>query len=275
MHRCALFVDFGYVRAALRLLGRDPTVGPHSRLDYAALAGDLATFLELDCGLPLLRSYWYDAAPARGESALIRPFASVERVKVRLGSLSETGQKEVDIQLHEDLTTVAAGGHVATLYLLSGDGDFRPTIARTQSFGAELRLVDIVGSPASQLLAAEADCHITLPSEFFQPYLEDGSASTAASVDTPSPGDPYERAAFEAGSDFARDWLVSAGLETAGQLVRQSNWRLPSRLDAELLRSADSATGLMRAQPQLRRLVRAGFWRELSARFPPITSLER
>src|SRR5258708_27301969 len=120
-------------------------------------------------------------------------------------------------------------------------------MARTRSFGAERRLVDIVGSPASHLLAAEADCHITLPSEFFQPYLEDGSASTAASVDTPSPGDPYERAAFEAGSDFARDWLVSAGLETAGQLLRQSDLRRPSRLDAPPLRSADPTTGVIRA----------------------------
>lgn len=268
MHRCAVFVDFGYVRAALWLLTGSPAARDRNQLDYAGLAEAIATFVELDCGLPLLRSYWYDAMPARGESALVRPFASLQRVKLRLGPTSDSGQKEVDIQLHDDLTTLASGGLVSSIYLLSGDGDFRPTIARTQSSGVELRVVDIVGSPASHLLAAEADCQVTLPTDFFQPFLKGGTPTGASSIDSPSPDDPFEQAAFQAGCDFAREWLASTAGDTAANLLRQSNWRLPPRLDAELLRYADSATGLMRAQPQLRRLVRAGFWRELSARLP-------
>ena len=271
MSRCAVFVDLGYVRAALRLLDSSRAAGQNWRIDYTGLSDGIATFVELDCSLPLLRSYWYDAAPARAEFALVRRFASRQRVKIRIGPMTDAGQKEVDIQLHDDLTILAAGGLVPILYLLSGDGDFRPTITRAQALGAELVVLDIVGSPASHLLAAEADRHVTLPSDFFRPYLDGALAPTAASVDTPSPSDPYEQMAFQAGCDFAREWLVTTDGGAASGLLRQSNWRLPPRLDAKLLSSADSTIGLMREQPQLRRLVRAGFWRELSARLSPTT----
>ena len=173
MHRCAAFVDMGYVRAALRLLGGGKPGGGQARFDYGSMARGLAVFVSEDCGLALLRSYWYDAGASSGDTSA-RRLVREPRVKVRMGVLTATGQKEVDILLHEDVVGLAAGGLVSTMYVLSGDGDFRPTLARAQGHGTEMVVLDIVGSAASQRLAQEADRHVTLAARFFDDYLEGG-----------------------------------------------------------------------------------------------------
>ena len=77
--------------------------------------------------------------------------------------------------------------------------------------------------------------------------------------------------AFQAGADFAREWAQTRERASVADLLRQPNWRLPRELDAGLLRSADASTGFTRERPELRVLVRAGFWRGLSDNLPEVT----
>ncbi len=264
MSRCALFVDVGYLREALRASGADRH-GSAARLDYSALAPVLGDFVAADCGVPLLRSYWYDAAPGRGESLAMRRLATTPRVKVRFGTISGSVQKEVDIHLHDDLTHLAEGGLVPLIYLLSGDGDFRPTVSRAQADGAELVLVEIDGSPAAHTLASEVDRRVALSaSDLARGIAAPLGSPSAPADDIAVPTDPYQLTAFQAGGDFARQWLGTADPSEVAALMSRPHWRLPGPVDAELLRATDAATGIVRDQPDLRRHARAGFWRELT-----------
>ena len=72
----------------------------------------LADLAVKDTGLPLLRLYWYDAAPNRVPYPDQRELGRLTDVKLRLGNLRERdggrrAQKGVDADLHADMTELA------------------------------------------------------------------------------------------------------------------------------------------------------------------------
>ncbi len=269
MHRAAVFVDVGYLLACGGALCLGTDVIAAVACDYGSLAKALETYVIEDAGLPLLRSYWYDGAGVDGVSAELRKLAGLPRAKLRLGVRGWEGQKEVDILLHDDVVGLAASGLVASIYLLSGDGDFRPTVARAQTLGVEVVLLDIPVGRASQSLVREADRHLELADSFWRPFFtrvrtaQEGREQIGS---TASAGqDAYESAVTQAGADFAYMWLKGASLAEIARLKQQGHWRIPPELDGDLIRSAERATSLLREHPELKACARAGFWLALES----------
>jgi hypothetical protein len=268
MHRAAAFVDIGYLLASGGALCLGTDVIASVSCDYPSLVEALEHVVAEDSALPLLRSYWYDAADSDGSRSDLRGLSALWRVKVRLGVRGWAGQKEVDILLHDDLVGLSAGGLVATIYLLSGDGDFRPTIERAQAYGVEVVVLDIpVGRTAQSLLRA-ADRSIPLPASFWEPFFTRKPAFAPRPNSNRSParstGDVFESSAQQAGADFAFGWLKTASSAELARLKRQGHLSIPPRLDAELIRSVERATGLLRDHPELKICARAGFWSVLA-----------
>jgi hypothetical protein len=83
MDRCALFVDAGHLLAE----GGAACLGTKERKDilcnYPALITDLEAFAHGHCGLPVLRTYWYDGAKGRVATPAHQSIAVLTRVKLR------------------------------------------------------------------------------------------------------------------------------------------------------------------------------------------------
>ena len=62
MDRCAIFADAGHILAQSGILLLGTTKRASIACDYGALIGAIAGLSSAHCGLPLLRTYWYDAA---------------------------------------------------------------------------------------------------------------------------------------------------------------------------------------------------------------------
>ncbi|MHB8509820.1 MAG: NYN domain-containing protein [Candidatus Dormibacteria bacterium] len=267
MHRVALFVDVGYLVAASGRLLVGSRAAASVECDFAGLAESLEAFAADDCGLPILRSYWYDASRGADARQGLRGLGPRQRSKVRLGSLGADGQKEVDIMLHDELVELAEGGLVACIYLLTGDADFRPTVTRAQRRGVELTIVEIPSQPAAPALIDTADRRVVLAPDQLRPYFKrrpatnKGGASTEVAGATP---DTYELSAEQAGAEYAQSWMIHAEPEEVHRLRRQGHWTLPSQVDADLLRYVDRTTGLLAGRPDLRQKARAGFWTMLA-----------
>src|SRR5262249_59436511 len=103
----AVFVDAGwFLSGAAQAL---PGGGVRSDVPcrYRDLAPALAGLAVQHTGLPLLRIYWYDAAPDGIPSGTHQDIGSLPDVKLRLGRISHQEQKGVDALLLLDLTTLA------------------------------------------------------------------------------------------------------------------------------------------------------------------------
>jgi hypothetical protein len=266
MERCALFVDAGYVVASVGSLCLGTEVTAEVVCDFGGLADALDGYVTADSGLPLLRSYWYSAASSPAPPAPLRGLVGRPRTKLRLGVLTQSQQKETDLLLHDDLVQLAAGGHVATAFLLSGDADFRLTVAKAQAHGVEVALIEIPIGRTAQSLIREADRRVVLEPDFWRPHFRrrglNGSRQAADAGAGDSDG--YALAARQAGADFARSWLRRVGTEESDRLRAQGHWGLPQQLDGALMRYAKEAADVQRDSPDLRLAVRAGFWGVLS-----------
>jgi hypothetical protein len=201
-------------------------------------------------------------------SLQLRQLATLARAKVRLGSLGHNGQKEVDILLHDDLTALARGGLVASIFLLSGDGDFRPTVARAQESGVEVTVLGIPSQPAASSLVREADSYLVLSPELLRPFFRRRRPPRRSDVGldsiTAADLDDYERTVMQAGADFAAVWSGRAAAADIKTLRNQGHWTLPRQLDAELMKYVDRTTELLANRPDLKQSARAGFWSALA-----------
>ena len=104
MDRSALFVDAGYLitEGGHTLLGkkRRHEIG----VRYVAVASWLAAQAEGVWGsAPLLRTYWYDGAPARHLTVEHEVVAEQPYVSLRLGTLKQGNQKGVDALIYRDV----------------------------------------------------------------------------------------------------------------------------------------------------------------------------
>jgi uncharacterized LabA/DUF88 family protein len=152
MDRCVVFVDAGYLGESTKVLLTDGVEGRRVRADRATLVSALADLAVKDTGLPLLRLYWYDAAPNRVPFPDQRELGRLADVKLRLGNLRERdggrrAQKGVDADLHADMTELARNKAAADFVLLTGDEDLLRAVEEVQKYGVRLHLWGVDSPP--------------------------------------------------------------------------------------------------------------------------------
>lgn len=265
MDRCALFIDAGYLYAeGGKLCG----IGP--RRDTMDLDGALFARLFVEraraaCELPLLRIYWYDAArrgiPTTGQQEI----AALPDVKMRLGRLNSMNeQKGVDALIYRDLITLSRERAISEAFLLSGDEDLREGVKAAQDVGVRVTLVGVAardprGNQSPELIS-EADQHWILTEQEVSGFLSARRPSPSAPAASVASRSQCEQAA----ADFARHWRSAAN---AGELssLNERRPRIPAPLDADLMRHVEVTVGAsLREGDDLRRAVRAAFWRALA-----------
>ncbi|MEY9892233.1 uncharacterized LabA/DUF88 family protein [Catenulispora sp. MAP5-51] len=177
MDRCAVLVDAGYVlAAAANVVSGDPG-RPGIDVDYPGLVTALTERAAAETGLPVLRVYWYDAAPATGPTRDQRLLRVLDGVKLRLGKLvrrddGKYEQKGVDTFLHADLTGLARKRAVADVVLVSGDEDLLHAVEEAQEYGTRIHLWGAASDYNQSLeLIAAVDKSMTLSEEWLKPYV--------------------------------------------------------------------------------------------------------
>lgn len=177
MDRCAVLVDAGYVlAAAANVVSGDPG-RPGIDVDYPGLLTALTERAAAETGLPVLRVYWYDAAPANGPTREQRLLRVLDGVKLRLGKLvrrddGKYEQKGVDTFLHADLTGLARKRAVADVVLVSGDEDLLHAVEEAQEYGTRIHLWGAASDYNQSLeLIAAVDKSMTLSEEWLKPYV--------------------------------------------------------------------------------------------------------
>ena len=177
MDRCAVFVDAGYLSESVKVLLTEGSPGRRVRADRPALVEALADRAVKDTGLPLLRLYWYDAAPNRVPFPDQRELGRLSDVKLRLGNLRERdggrrAQKGVDADLHADMTELARNKAAADFVLLTGDEDLLRAVEEVQKYGVRLHLWGVDCPPESSNQSLElimaADRRRVLDAEFLR-----------------------------------------------------------------------------------------------------------
>ncbi|MFI6446973.1 NYN domain-containing protein [Kitasatospora sp. NPDC050543] len=195
MDRCVVLVDAGYLLgAAASLLAGDPS---RSRVtvDHTALIAALRERAEDETGLPLLRIYWFDAAPDRRPMPEHRRLRVLPRVTVRLGALTRAEgrwvQKGVDAAMHAELSELARNRACADVVLVTGDGDLLPGMMSAKEHGVVVHLWALQAADGdfnqSEDLVGEADERRVLDREWIERWVGPREAPTAFSTPGPRP----------------------------------------------------------------------------------------
>ena len=256
MDRVAVFVDAGYLLGE----GGALVLGSRRRADvdcaYGELAQELAAYVSGDCGQPLLRIYWYDAARFRVPQRQHAEIASLPNVKLRLGRLSHEGQKGVDSLIIRDLMTLARERAMATAYVVAGDEDLREGIAEAQDMGVRVVVVGIAGDEVSlsEALVHEADETRLFDRGFLERFLRPAEGPQARVADGSD-----EVLARPTGAELAREYATSVPRDELEALLT-SYPSIPSEVDRRLLHGAQRALGDLRDRFDLKVELRAGFW---------------
>ncbi|MEV6207735.1 NYN domain-containing protein [Kitasatospora sp. NPDC051914] len=215
MDRCVVLVDAGYLLgAAASLLVGEPA---RSRVavDHAVLISALRERAEAETGLPLLRVYWFDAAPERRPLPEHRRLRVLPRVTVRLGALTRAEgrwvQKGVDAAMHAELTELARNHACTDVVLVTGDGDLLPGVMSAKEHGVAVHLWALQAADGdfnqSEDLVAEADERRVLDRAWMERWVRlrelpapfpapgtgqriAGILAAAPGVPAPSPADP-------------------------------------------------------------------------------------
>ncbi|MEV4612880.1 NYN domain-containing protein [Kitasatospora sp. NPDC049258] len=176
MDRCVVLVDAGYLLgAAASLLAGEPG---RSRVavDHTVLISALRERAEAETGLPLLRIYWFDAAPERRPLPEHRRLRVLPRVTVRLGALTRAEgrwvQKGVDAAMHAELSELARNHACADVVLVTGDGDLLPGVMSAKEHGVAVHLWALQAADGdfnqSEDLVGEADERRVLDREWIE-----------------------------------------------------------------------------------------------------------
>ncbi|MFD4654381.1 NYN domain-containing protein [Kitasatospora sp. NPDC058444] len=176
MDRCVVLVDAGYLLgAAASLLAGDPSRSKVT-VDHTALITALRERAEAETGLPLLRIYWFDAAPDRRPMPEHRRLRVLPRVTVRLGALTRAEgrwvQKGVDAAMHAELSELARNRACADVVLITGDGDLLPGMMTAKEHGVAVHLWALQAADGdfnqSEDLVGEADERRVLDREWIE-----------------------------------------------------------------------------------------------------------
>ncbi|MFE4973117.1 NYN domain-containing protein [Kitasatospora sp. NPDC056651] len=176
MDRCVVLVDAGYLLgAAASLLAGDPSRSKVT-VNHTALIAALRERAEAETGLPLLRIYWFDAAPDRRPMPEHRRLRVLPRVTVRLGALTRAEgrwvQKGVDAAMHAELSELARNRACADVVLITGDGDLLPGMMTAKEHGVAVHLWALQAADGdfnqSEDLVGEADERRVLDREWIE-----------------------------------------------------------------------------------------------------------
>ncbi|WP_280699890.1 NYN domain-containing protein [Kitasatospora sp. GP82] len=195
MDRCVVLVDAGYLLgAAASLLAGEPS---RSRVavDHTALIAALRARAEAETGLPLLRIYWFDAAPDRRPLPEHRRLRVLPRVTVRLGALTRAEgrwvQKGVDAVMHAELSELARNRACADVVLVTGDGDLLPGMMSAKEHGVVVHLWALQAADGdfnqSEDLVGEADERRVLDREWIEQWVRLREIPTAHPLGEPRP----------------------------------------------------------------------------------------
>ncbi|MFJ8430028.1 NYN domain-containing protein [Kitasatospora sp. NPDC094019] len=196
MDRCVVLVDAGYLLgAAASLLAGDPSRSKVT-VDHIALIAALRERAEAETGLPLLRIYWFDAAPERRPMPEHRRLRVLPRVTVRLGALTRAEgrwvQKGVDAAMHAELSELARNRACADVVLITGDGDLLPGMMSAKEHGVVVHLWALQAADGdfnqSEDLVGEADERRVLDRE----WIEGSFSLRDTSNVFPAPGARHE-----------------------------------------------------------------------------------
>jgi uncharacterized LabA/DUF88 family protein len=163
--RCVVLVDAGYLLGAAASLLAGESSRSRITVDLGELIGGLRERAEAETGLPLLRIYWFDAAPDRRPLPEHRRLRVMPRVTVRLGALTRAEgrmvQKGVDAAMHAELSELARNRACADVVLVTGDGDLLPGMTAAKDYGVAVHLWAVQAADGdfnqSEDLVAEAD----------------------------------------------------------------------------------------------------------------------
>ena len=165
-----MFVDAGYLHESAKTLMLAGHPGATVRPNAVALVREIAALAVAQTQLPLLRIYWYAAAPNRNPYPYQRELASLGDIKLRLGNLRERAggrmvQKGVDAELHADMTGLARNRGAVDFVLLSGDEDLLRAVDEVQSYGVRVHLWGVEAGPdggnqSLELIAAADRRHV-------------------------------------------------------------------------------------------------------------------
>jgi len=187
MDRCVVLVDAGYLLgAAASLLIGEPG---RSRVtvDHTLLISALRERAEAETGLPLLRIYWFDAAPDRRPLPEHRRLRVLPRVTVRLGALTRAEgrwvQKGVDAAMHAELSELARNHACADVVLVTGDGDLLPGVMSAKEHGVAVHLWALQAADGdfnqSEDLVGEADERRVLDRDWIERWARPREAPAA------------------------------------------------------------------------------------------------
>ncbi|WP_285728296.1 NYN domain-containing protein [Psychromicrobium xiongbiense] len=171
-----IFVDAGFLLAAggQRVLGS--SLRSAATVDFQRLVEGIQAAVAEHSGLPMLRTYWYDASKDALFTEDHKRLGLLPGVKVRLGRISFSGeQKGVDMKLALDLVGIARNRAATTAYVLSGDDDLAEALEEAQDLGLKAVLVGISTDAnrfgllsAAEHLALQADEILVLPDELLE-----------------------------------------------------------------------------------------------------------
>jgi uncharacterized LabA/DUF88 family protein len=263
--RCAIFVDAGYLFAE----GGKLCCGTRARrsllLDAAGATDTLCQIANEGCGLPVLRTYWYDGAKGGVPTTAQQLVAALPNVKLRLGRLNaRMEQKGVDALIYRDLMTLARERAISDAYLLSGDEDLREGVRSAQDMGVRVTLIGIAPSGQefnqSRDLIYEADEVRTLARRDLAKVLTArNSPPSGASI---SLADPLSETRLAA-KTFAHRWAAKASATELANL-HAGHPSIPHLLDLDLVQQIEHHLGgTLRGNDLLRRAARKTFWENI------------
>lgn len=265
MDRCAIFVDAGHLLAEGGKLCCGTAARRDLRCDYTALTAALTQLAAERCRLPLLRVYWYDAAPDSIPTREHLCIAELPNVKLRLGRLVGGQQKGVDSLIVRDLMTLARERAVTTVFLLGGDEDLREGVVAAQEMGV---LVVVLGIPSAgsgnqaKSLIREADEHVVLETAFLSSFFLNNPTAQEPNLSSREKGRSLGKTARLAGQAFVVGWAKLARPDEIQRLLHDAPV-IPNQLDAQLLSAAEQILGSLHERQDLKRDLRAGFWSAL------------
>ena len=292
MDRFAVFVDAGYLYAgAGKLCCRTPK-RKSLQVDAMEVNQLLVCLAKKACGLPPLRTYWYDGAKKSIPTREQQRIAALPNVKLRLGRLNiRNQQKGVDALIYRDLITLARERAISEAYVLSGDEDLREGVRAAQDMGVRVTLIGIAtpdrSKNQSRELVYEVDETVTLTKEELDPFIKPFIPIQPAALINPSgerdhtlmglmtPDEiaaGHQRAASAqerasaAATRYAQQWVDQATDDARESLIA-SQPEIPVPLDASLLGYVEGEIGeSLRGRQELRRTVRRAFWEQIASR---------
>jgi uncharacterized LabA/DUF88 family protein len=255
--RFGVFVDAGYFYAASGKLLFGTTDRKKVSLSFESATSALVELGTQESGASHLRTYWYDGARDAVPTAQHLVVANLPGIKLRLGRLTQHGQKGVDSRIVRDLIILATERAISTAYLIGGDEDLREGVSEAQERGVRVILVGVEPLDEQNLsptLAMEADDVLVLDRAFVEPHFKLRQAELAAAIEPSDPSDPYSL-----GRAFAAAWIEDASGDEVTEAVVAVARSVPPELDRQLLAYGVRALQVGRLDDEPKRLIRRGF----------------